>query len=359
MRAPLVKASFVVFIAGLLGVFIPQGEIHAKNIYTVDNVLIGASGNSAKEAREKAIESGQLKAFHLLVQKLVVSPVKEGPAIAPAELARAVQSFEVSEEKIASNRYQSLMSITFNPSVVKSLLGNANIAFSENNAVRTLIIPVFKEKDKVILWETGNSWRDSISAALRSAGTNRFLLPMGDLEDMAALDKGTLDAPDSAKLTALAEKYGVENILIATASVDAASNALHLAQTMFDSAQRKKSSEKEFPSQEGQALPALLGLAAKELLPEAPKAVPVVNQAVLDVTITIADLKEWADIRASLERMENIEKMTVRLLEINEVSVTLHYRGTVATLSESLIHKGWHLRKRGNHAVLERSQPSS
>lgn len=366
MRASFVTAFSTVFITCLFSVFMPL-QVDAKDLYTIDNVQIGASGVNATEARYKAIESGQLKGFYQLVKKLASAPVAENtPALDPVTLSRIVRGFEVSNEKIASNRYQAVLSVSFNAGMVKSLLGKSGIAYSESNALRTLIIPVYKEKNNVILWETGNLWRDKISAALRSAGGNRILLPMGDLEDMAMLDKAGIDALDSAKLVPLAAKYGVDKIIVVTASINEITNSLQMVQTLFIDGQAPKTTNHDFVMETGQDVASLFDRGVKELLP-ATKLAPAATAAAtaspaatasnasLDLAIPFTDLKEWTSIRTTLEQISIVQKVTVKQLSVNKVDVRVDYAGTTAALTEQLTRQGLSLQKKGNNAMLTRS----
>jgi hypothetical protein len=324
----------------------------ARDLYTVENVQIGATGSNATEARNVAIEAGELKALTQLLSKLSTAPSKPLPAITSATLSAAVQGFELSEEKIASNRYQALLTVTFNPGIVRSILSKAGIPFSEASAIRTLIIPVYKENGTVLLWEPDNRWKDSISSALAASKNTRFILPLGDLEDMAALEKETLSTPDNTKLKALLTKYSADTLLIATAIYDAENSLVHLSQSLPESGQV---TDKEITAQEDSSLPALLDLAAKELIPQpkpAPAVTPVAASSHIEVIIPFNDLKEWNSIKAALEKNSAIEKLTVRSVSINEALVTLRYQGNNASLSSALAQRGFSLHKRGSDTIL-------
>jgi hypothetical protein len=352
---------FFLLLAGFFMISGMGSPLLAQDLYTIDNVPVGALGKSATEARTLAIEEGELKALTGLLQKLASSTAKPLPAITSDVLARAVQSVEVSNEKITSNRYQALLTVSFNPLVVRSVLTKANIAFSETTSSRILIIPVYKQKEEVLLWEPENKWRESMNAALRKTGNTQYILPLGDLDDIAALDKSTIDSTTSAKLAVLTGKYAADSVLIAVAQYDPASKVLHLSQSVYDTATAALpvTTSKDFLAQEEQALPALLDATALEIIPALKIAVAAESSAVaatLDATVPFNELKEWTSVRVALEKMTDIQKLSIKALAVGEAKITLLYLGTMAELSDSLAKNGLYLHKNGTKTIINRLQ---
>jgi hypothetical protein len=67
-------------------------------------------------------------------------------------------------------------------------------------------VPLLKSKDDLNLWDEMNSWRQGWLNTQRD-GLVPFIVPLGDLDDVVALDAGWAQAGDRQGLAALALLY--------------------------------------------------------------------------------------------------------------------------------------------------------
>jgi len=336
----------------------------AHDIYTIA-VPIAANGQNATEARNSAIAAGEQKALNQLLQKLITSTSHKPLSASSSELVNStIQSFEVSNEKITSNSYQAQLSVSFSPSIVRAFLNKSGISFSEKSVIRTLILPIYKNKDTILLWENTNSWHDHINTAIQASGSNRFLLPLGDLEDIAVLDKGGIDTVDGSKLTPFFTKYAVDTIIIASVNYDTTTNSLHVTESSYDGQNQPQITNKDFVAEDKETVAQLMDKAAADFIPVSKTAMHADKEqgaaTELTATISFKDLKEWAFLRNKLEEIPQIHKLNVITLALNEAQITISYTGDLEKLTASLSNADLSLNKQGDHTVINKiNQPSS
>ena len=72
-----------------------------------------------------------------------------------------------------------------------------------------LVLPVLTSGGKNLLFEDGNTWLAAWNQHRPADGVVRLVLPLGDAADVAAISGDEALAGNSAKLQALATRYGV------------------------------------------------------------------------------------------------------------------------------------------------------
>ena len=355
-----------------LFVILPLHESFAGSIYTVGNVLIYASGENATEARNKAVDTGEMKALNQLLGKMATSSAhKPLPNISDSDLARAVQGFQVSDEKIAANHYQAILTVSFNPSVTRAFLSKAGIPFSESNAVRTLLLPVYTEKDLTLFWEPTNHLREELAKRITSSNNNHFILPLGDLDDIATIDKDALKTIDTSKLTKLAAKYLADNVMIVTAYATPEKHQIHLVKAVYEGNNPPQLTEKDISASNGQDSATLLTLVSYDIIPSVAIATPSKTETIeeaeeehpvseptgptIAVTIPFTELREWTAVRMLLEKNPSIIRVNVKTLSTHETEASLIYSGTSEALLQSIKQQGIEIQKNGEQIMLLRT----
>src|SRR4051812_18015363 len=126
--------------APLLG---PLAVAQENSLYTVSNVHVDATGASSTEALNAAIAQGRARAFQMVYRRLTRQagwtppPVLDTPG-----LFRISRGYNSATKRRATTRYFADVTYMFNPEGVARLLRSAQIAFSQTQARRVLVIPM-------------------------------------------------------------------------------------------------------------------------------------------------------------------------------------------------------------------------
>ncbi len=241
---------FLVFTCLLFGM-----PAHAQQPYEVENVKINLKGVNPVEARDKAFEAAQIKAFKALFKGL-----NNGETLAfdESRIPALIEDFELTDEQIAPSRYAATYTFRFRriaseefaretqyaqgavqpgrdlnaaynpnnpqqPSVAgtySQLYGNQNEQMIQVRSQSpyakksVLLLPYWKVGTNVVLWGQNNAWQNTWKRLENVGGaSNSFTLPIGDLDDMRQTS-GRL--PETAAAIApLLARYQVDNMIVA------------------------------------------------------------------------------------------------------------------------------------------------
>lgn len=203
-----------------LGIFLLAFAVssQANELYTVSHISVDQKGQNATAARKKAIKQAQEQAFHIMLGRIIApNQLANVPNYSIEHIASAVQSLSITDEKITNKRYRASFTISFNPEYVRTMLRKAHIAFDEQQTETILVVPLLYSNDTPLLWNSKSPWHIAWNNAMLDKGQLKYLLPLGDLEDINAVSLDNLIDPQYPPLAALAQRYGTHNIVVATA----------------------------------------------------------------------------------------------------------------------------------------------
>lgn len=181
-------------------------------------VKVDATADSAAAARTLARTDGQRHALDDVVARLSGSTdVSKLPKLDDQKITDMVDSFEVAHEKMSTVRYLADYTFHFRPSKVRQLLRNAGIAFSTTPGKPVVVVPVYQDGDKLVLWDDPNPWRDAWGSA-PAAGPTKLDMPLGGVGDLTAIDGEQARNGDAQALTDIAQRNGGDEALVALAT---------------------------------------------------------------------------------------------------------------------------------------------
>lgn len=193
-------------------------SISPIDVFTVRNVAVDVTARTAAAARERALKDGQTRALLRLLERLVSrSALDRLPTIDQATANFLVRDFEVANEKTSSVRYLATLTYRFKRSEVRALLRREDIPFAETVSKPVLIVPVLRRDQRATLWQDPNPWRDAWADLQEREGLVPMIVPLGDLNDMADLTVGQAMGGDSARLSAIADRHGAADSMVAVA----------------------------------------------------------------------------------------------------------------------------------------------
>lgn len=133
------------------------------------------------------------------------------------ELERYISALEIHDEKSSPHTYRAHVTYTFNPAAVRGLLRDLEIPYSETQTDPVLVLPVFRNGDKLYLWEEENPWMDAWRNRPYDNELVPVIVPLGDLEDRILLTaRGALFSGEET-LPAMARRYMVSRVFVAYA----------------------------------------------------------------------------------------------------------------------------------------------
>ncbi len=194
----------------------PAAAKGENGMYTVRDIDVDASADTAAAARDKAIAQGARKGLEQLMRQLAADPAKPLPPVTDKTAAPLVQDFEVESERSSTGRYIARLGFRYKPESVRALLFSSGGHFITTRAPLLLVVPVYRSANGDLLWQTGNPWLEAWKNAATRAGLVPIVVPAGTPEDTQAFT--TADYGDAAKLAALADRYHADNAVIVFAT---------------------------------------------------------------------------------------------------------------------------------------------
>ena len=186
----------------------------------VYGIRVDVTSSDAVSAREKAVLAGQRDGLRQVITSLTQSAdASRLPQLSDDQITDLVADYEVESEKVSTVRYIGQLTFRFRADAVASYLQQGGFTFVATPGPAVLILPVLTSDAGNQLWEDTNSWRAAWLQHLPADGLVALRLPKGDASDVAVTADEVL-AGDSAKLAALAGRYGVSDVLVAIVRVE-------------------------------------------------------------------------------------------------------------------------------------------
>jgi hypothetical protein len=349
--------AFLLLLLALLG-----AQPALADVFTV-RVRAEAEGANADEAKAKAVQAAQVEAWQRLLRRIVVDEDLAGaPPMTVAEIQPLLASMEVVNETLKKKKYSGELAFKFNPDTVRSYLSGRGLRFTETPARPVVVLPVLGEGEAAVLWQDPNPWRLAWANHWGSDGLVPLVVPLGELEDVAAADAPEALAGDAKALASLAGRYGTGDSLVAQALVtgDPAKGgaALTVKATGYGAVasqpfsltfqQAAKEAEGAFYARAVEAVAARLESDWKRA-----NAFYYGTQSSLPVTVVIGALQDWLLARQVLEGSPLVVNLQVLSLSRSAASIVVNHRGTVEQLALWLAQQdlvlrqgvgGWELR---------------
>jgi hypothetical protein len=314
--------------------------------FTVQDVALDASADSAVTARAKALTEGQNEAWRRLVERLTVAG-DQGQLAGPgeAELADLIQGFELANERVAPTRYRATLSVSFRPDAVRARLRGTGVRFAEAVSRPLVVIPLLRQGVFVLLWQDENVWRTVWGKRPPESSLVPLIMPLGDVEDINGLSAEQAAAGDLPALEMLASRYNTRGVVVAevTPTPAGADGRLQLdlvirriggiaEQTVID----------HVTGAPGEPLEIVLEKAAQAVAERLNDSWKLANLQHFDernslrAVVPLAGLKEWLEVRSRLAEVSAIAGVELAALSRLGAEVVVHYFGDLTQLGTQL-----------------------
>jgi hypothetical protein len=193
--------------------------------YTVRDIRVDATADSAEAARGQAVAQGERLAFEKLIETLVPAGERgQVPEVSGAELARLILGYEVQEERTSPTRYLGTLSFAFSKTQVTDLLRQSGASFASGSRSALLIVPIFESGGERVLWEEPNPWREAWYQ-VPPGGAVPTVVPFGDIADIRDVSTGQALSGDRDALMKLAKRYEASGAAVVSLSPRAGGEA--------------------------------------------------------------------------------------------------------------------------------------
>jgi len=321
-----------------------------RDVFTVRQVPVDITADTAAAARVEAIRRGQRAALNFLFERLVLRSDEESlPLLTDDEVTALVQGFEVGNEKTSSTRYLANLTIKFKKKSLRNMLRRERIPFTETVAKPLLVLPVLAIGSSRVLWDDPNPWRRAWSVRARpDDGLLPFVVPHGDLEDLSIIDADLAIQGDETALSRIARRYGAEEVMVAHAAISfedlAAVPTVQVVLRRHGPLGERVVVE-QFGGRQGDQIPELLEWVANAIsvdLEEEWKALTLLDfgtKFALDARVPLSALQDWLTIRRLLAESAVVQKSELRALSTLEARVAIEFVGNSQGLVVALAQR--------------------
>ena len=316
------------------------------DVFAVHNIKVDATADDAAAARDAAVAQGHQDALLVLLRRLVPrSQVASVPPADEVEIANMVQEFSVSNERTSDVRYLAELTVRFNPDSIRQYLRNAGVSFAEIQSDPLLVLPVLGTKGNARLWREPNPWRHIWSARNLTSELVPIISPLGDLDDVAAINADQALEAESDPLDAVAARYGANEVLVSQmrlsgdpAAGGARADITATRYTSFSS----RTFRLTYSQQQGESGNAFLARARDGVAGEIQDAWKEANllrygeENQLMATVPVRSISDWMEVKRRLDTAPLVVKSSLAHMTRNAVEVLIIFMGDEQQLARTL-----------------------
>jgi Uncharacterized protein conserved in bacteria (DUF2066) len=332
--------------------------------FTVEGVSVDVTAASAAAARDQAIVEGEQQGFRTLLERLTLANDRPRlPKVSATRLPELVQGFEVAHERRSGVRYLADYTIHFRAEAVRQLLRQAGVSFAETASKPVVVLAVLVQGDHPVLWDDPNPWRDAWLHAKPHGGLVPLIQPLGELEDVTAIDTDAASHGAADKLQAIAHRYGDADVLVTEATLKAgAAYALDISTTRFAPGQggNEQTWVLSIPASPGESDGELMARAVTEVIGQVEEAWKAANtldfrqSGTLIARVPAATLREWLQVRDRLAGIPAVRASRLVSLGRDGARVEIRYVGDPGQLRLALAQRDLDLEGNEPDWVLQR-----
>ena len=321
---------------------------HSSAVYTVTNVEVDETAESAAAARDIALQKGQVNAYQRLIDRIVPNADRSKvPDIQMPELLQLVSGIELGDEKTSSVRYLAKLTVRFNPTAVRAKLRNVGVRFAETTSKPLIVLPVYRAQATLQLWDTGNLWLSAWRNLPQSDGLKNLIIPKGETADIAEISPEQAIADNDEQIRSIARRYDADGALLTVATVTQAQgeNIVEVSTSRLGPGGADRTSVQSFTSNKETTIQDILTSAASNLRREIEETWKLDNLLNFDEhreLLAEADLRGLPDLislQKKLEEISLVQKTELVRLSLKSALIRLRYLGDPSQLRLALAQR--------------------
>ena len=319
------------------------------DVFTIAPVRVDVTAASASAARDQALVEGERRALQMLVERLTLASGRSRlPPPNNATLSDLVQGFEVANERRSGVRYIADYTFHFRPDPVRQLLTRAGIAFAETPSKPLVVLAVLMDGDRPVLWDDPNPWRDVWARAKLPPGLVPLVIPLGEIDDVTAIDADAALHGDDARLRALSQRYDGDDVLVTAATLNqGAARSVDVVTTRYTpgSPASRQSWSNSVTASTGESDTALMTRALSDARARVEEAWKVANildfrqNGTLVVRVAAGSLRDWIVVRDRLTGIPAVRSSQLMSIDRAGARVEIRYVGDPAQLRLALAQR--------------------
>ncbi len=305
-------------------------------------VRVDATADNAAEARTLARHDGQQRALMEVIGHLTGSADNSKlPKLDDKAITAMVDSFEVANERMSAVRYLADYTFHFRKAKVRQLLRSAGIALSESPGKPVVLVPVFRDGNKSVLWDDPNPWREAWAQQPAVSGPTRLTVPLGGLGDLSTIDADQARSGDPEALTAVAQHNDADEALVAVATARRQGDqlsGLDVSLKRYRLGQLTNSQSTSITANPGESETDFMNRAVAAVVGDIEHGLPPSNnkEASLDAVVPITTLGDWVAMQQRLAAVPGIHKVDLLSLSRQRAKIEIKYVGSPDQLKSSL-----------------------
>lgn len=336
MQRQLLFHCYSLFLYGVLCVFGAPAFAYdqVQDLYVVSDVVVDSRGSDAAEAKKQGLKQAQEDALFVLLKRITPIEFHYHLADLPVDdVASMVRKIEIEDEKITSARYRARVALSFSSEYVNAMLRDNAIPYAASKAPSLLVIPIYYQGKRALLWESDNMWKQAWDVYENASVFIDYQLPLGDLQDLH-YNVNDFRSVNYRDVTALLERYGAEDLLVLYAKERDDRVSIEMRMLGLD---------KEFHHSltvfKGNAdMDEVLHQAVSDVLLKVENRWKAQHQKLAQETLTLAvsvavgSLSDWLLMKERLDALPFLRRVEVVALAASYVDMHIDYRGSLDSL---------------------------
>lgn len=371
--------------------------------FTVTNIHIDERADNATEAQRRAIESGQVRAARVLIERLtlaedrlpvpmeafegsasqglqlddpqpvdpVAPPIEQTPERLPAitseQAASLIAGFDIANERRSPTRYIGDLTVNFDRRAVRDYLNGYGVPFVQSQARPILIVPVLQSETGSVVWAGPwyEAWRSERFAhalvpfiglgtrfeprepAADPAGEDDYIPPSArnEAEPPTPLGRRLLSTADAESLNEdvlrqMAELYGVDRVAVIAARSSGGYTRAGGALLEFNDGEVERESIPAIALDGGYEAAAARIVEMQETAWKRQSIVRDGQSNTLEVTLLYGGIREWHALQTAVAGASLVSDARLDALSRTGAVMTLSYRGDLDQVRSELRSRG-------------------
>jgi hypothetical protein len=331
-------------------------------VFEVRGVAVDVQAATAADAQAQAIIQGRRDAWQRLVDRLVPkSNAAQLPALSDEELLGLTVGYEVARERTSDVRYLGSLNFRFNPVAVRQFFAVRGIAYAEVASRPVLILPVYNDGRKPLLWEEESPWLAAWLDRGSGDGLVPITVPYGDLADIRDISAVQAVLVDREAIQTIGARYGAAQAVIAnarTVTTDAGAQAVELNLIYVGGVAYGQSLIRTVAPDAGAAGSDLLSAAAKAAASEIQEAWKTENlispglETRVTVLVPVSSFDYWLEVRKGLDGVSSISRREMLRISRTEALIDVWINGDADQLALALKQRGFALEEISDNWIL-------
>ncbi|MEC9022241.1 MAG: DUF2066 domain-containing protein [Pseudomonadota bacterium] len=347
-QTPIKVSSLILLVILFLGWF--GHVLKAENAYKIDSILVDHTAVSAEIARELALKKGRLMAFQRLIERIV--PEKETeklPQIGEEKLEELVAAVQIEDEKSSQIRYIASLNIIFSSSDVRRYLHGLGVGFAESFSKPLLVLPIFRERNKRLLWESENPWRKAWEAQSKNYSLLPLKIPAADIAFNRIITAKQAMEADKSKIAEVFRNFSASGLLLLSAepveNFRKNETMLQLTIRRIQTGLPDYTEVRSIRAPKNSSLESILARAIKKVardLSEKWKKQNVIrfrDRGLISAMVYYDGLSQWVSIQKKLALIASIYQIEISNISKKQAGIKIHFFGRPEQLGVSFVQQ--------------------